>query len=187
MKSTREIGLIIVFAVILVVFRLFIGRIVAMIQIPPFGTSIGYLMSIFYSTIHSLAFLMYKGKRWRLFSQALLSTLLYLVFVNPSIQGTEMATVTNLFIVDVVFNSFYGFFEKKKKLLWLIIIFQVYYWATHAIWNLLYLSIFFYPFEGLINNWFIPVMLLLIPIMVIEGLIGGFTGYKIYKRVEELL
>jgi len=187
LANSRDIGLIIVFAVILVVFRLLIGRIVVMIQIPPFGSSIGYLLSIFYSIIHSLAFLMYKGKRWRLFSQALLSTLLYLIFVNPTIQGTEMATLTSLFIVDVVFNSFYGIFEQKKKLLWLIIIFQVYYWATHAIWNLLFLSIFLYPFEGLMNNWFIPAMLILIPIMVIEGLIGGYTGYKIFRRVEKIV
>ncbi|MFC1486622.1 hypothetical protein ACFLRN_02890 [Thermoproteota archaeon] len=71
-------------------------------------------------------------------------------------------------------------------MLGLTILFQVYYWATHAIWNLLFLSIFFYPFERLINNWFIPVMFLLIPIMVIEGLIGGYTGYKIFRRVEKL-
>lgn len=186
--SSREIGLIIVFAVILVVFRFLIGRIVSMIQIPPFGTSTGYLLSIFYSMIHSLAFLTYKGKRWTLFSQALISTLLYLVFVNPTLQAVEMATVTNLFIVDVVFNTFYGSFEKKKKLLWLVIIFQVYYWITHSTWVLFYLSIFFpYTFQGLIIYWFIPIMSILIPIMVIEGLVGGFTGYKIFKRVEKLL
>ena len=185
--SSREIGLIIVFAVILVVFRLLIGRIVAAIQIPPFGTSTGYLLSIFYSMIHSLAFLTYKGKRWALFSQALLSTLLYLMFVNPNLQAVEMATITNLFIVDVIFNSFYGAFEQKKKLLWLTLSFQIFYWATHGIWLLVYMSIFFYSFEGLMNFWFIPIMSILIPIMVIEGLIGGFTGYKIFRRVEKLL
>jgi hypothetical protein len=98
-----------------------------------------------------------------------------------------MATVTNLFIVDLVFNTFYGSFEKKKKLLWLIIIFQVYYWITHSIWLLVYSSIFFYSFEGMMNFWFIPIMSILIPIMVAEGIIGGFTGYKIFKQVEKLL
>jgi hypothetical protein len=185
--SSRQIGLIIVFAVILVVFRLLIGRAVEMVQIPPFGTSTGYLLSIFYSMIHSLAFLTYKGKRWTLFSQALLSTLLYLIFVNPTLQAVEMATVTNLFIVDLVFNSFYGSFEKRNKLLWLVMIFQVYYWTTHSIWLLVYSSIFFYPFEGMMNYWFIPIMSILIPIMVVEGIIGGFTGYKIFKRVKKLL
>ena len=185
--SSREIGLIIVFAVLLVVFRFLIGRVVAAIQIPPFGSSTGYLLSIFYSMIHSLAFLTYRGKRWTLFSQALLSTLLYLIFVNPTLQAVEMATVTNLLIVDVVFNTFYGLFEKKNKLFWLIMIFQVYYWTTHSIWLLVYSSIFFYSFEVMMNYWFIPIMSILIPIMVVEGIIGGFTGYKIFKRVEKLL
>jgi hypothetical protein len=188
MKKSREITLIVMFAVIIVIFRLLIGRIVGLIAIPPFGESTGYLLSIFYSIIHSLAFLTYKGKRWRLFSQALLSTLLYLLFVNPALSPIEMATVTNLFIVDVVFNTFYGIFEQKKKVLWLIIIFQVYYWITHSVWALLYFTLFFPPtFEQMMIYWFIPIMLILIPIMVIEGLIGGFTGYKIYRRVEKLL
>ena len=186
MKDSRDIALIIMFAVLTVVFRLLIGRIVGMIVIPPFGSSTAYLLSIFFSIIHSLAFLMYKGKRWRLFSQGIISTLLYLTLVNPSIRGIEMATLTNLFIADVIFNSFYGFFEQKKRLLWLTFLFQVYYWTTHAIWLLLYNSLFFYSFAGLMEHWFIPIMSILIPIMVIEGLIGGYAGYKLYRRVEKL-
>lgn len=186
MKSSRDLTLIIMFAVVIVIFRLLIGRIVGMIVIPPFGESTAYLLSIFYSLVHSLAFLMYRGRRWRLFSQALLSTLLYLIFVNPSLQPIEMATITNLFIVDVVFNSFYGLFEQKKRLLWLTLLFQVYYWATHAIWVLMFMSIFFYSFDTLMKVWFIPIMSILIPIMVIEGIVGGYTGYRIYRRVENL-
>ena len=158
-----------------------------MINIPPFGTSTAYLLSIFYSLIHSLAFLMYRGKRWTLFSQSIISSLLYIIFVNPTIQAVEMATITNLFICDVVFNTFYRSFEQKNRLLVLVFIFQIYYWATHAIWLLVYNSLFFFSFEGLMNVWFIPVMSILIPIMVIEGIIGGFTGYKIFQRVKNIL
>ena len=92
MKNSRDISLIIVFAVLIVVFRLLIGRIVGMISIPPFGTSTVYLLSIFYSIIHSLAFLMYKGKRWRLFSQGIISTLLYVILVNAGIGGVGLGT-----------------------------------------------------------------------------------------------
>ena len=175
------------FAVLTFIFRFFIGRVVGMIEAPPFGASTAYLLSIFFSIIHSLSFLMYKGKRWRLFSQGILSSLLYIIFINPTIRAVEMATITNLFICDVFFNSFYGLFEQKKRLLWLTLSFQVFYWATHAIWLLTYMSIFFYSFEGVLNNWFIPIMLILIPIMVIEGIIGGFTGYKIHGRVKRIL
>jgi len=158
-----------------------------MIEIPPFGASTAYLLSIFFSIFLSLSFLMYKGKRWRLFSQGIISSLLYIIFINPSIRATEMATITNLFICDLIFNSFYGLFEQKKRLLWLTLSYQIFYWATHAIWYLVYSSIFFYSFEGMMNYWFIPIMSILIPIMVFEGIIGGLTGYKIYGRVEKLL
>jgi hypothetical protein len=184
--SSREIALVVVFAVLIVIFGLFIGRLAGMIQIPPFGASTAYLLSIFYSIIHSLAFLMYKGKRWTLFSQAIISSLLTMALGAP-ISGIPMATITNLFICDVIFNSYYGVFEQKKRLLWLTLSFQILYWATHAIWLLVYNSIFFYSFEGLMEFWFIPIMLILIPIMVIEGVIGGYIGYKIYRRVEKHL
>lgn len=184
--SSREIALIMVFAVLIVVFGLFIGRFAGMIQIPQFGPSTAYLLSIFYSIIHSLAFLMYKGKRWTLFSQAIISNLLNILLGAP-ISGIPMATITNLFICDVIFNSFYGMFEQKKRLLWLTLSFQILYWTTHAIWLLVYNSIFFASFEGLMKYWFIPIMLILIPIMVIEGIIGGYIGYTIYGRVKKLI
>jgi len=187
MNSSRYVTLVIVFAVLIFLFGLFIGRIVGMIEIPPFGSSTAYLLAFGYSILHSLAFLTYKGKRWLLFSQAIISSLLYIMLVNPAIRAVEMATITNLFICDVVFNTFYRTFEQKNKLLILVFIFQIYYWATHAIWLLAYNSIFFFSFEGLMNVWFIPIMSILIPIMVIEGLMGGYTGYKIFQRLKNIL
>jgi xanthosine utilization system XapX-like protein len=45
----------------------------------------------------------------------------------------------------------------------------------------------FYPFEQFLNNWFIPVMSVSLPVMVIEAIVGSYIGYKIYKRVEKLV
>ena len=180
MKASRDITLVIMFAVLTFLFRFLIGRFVGLIAIPGFA----YVLSIFFSIIHSVAFLMYKGRRWRIFSQAVISSLLYIIFINPAFRPVEMATLTNMFIVDVVFNSFYRSFERKNKLFWLTILFQIYYWATHSIWLLIYSVALFYDFEPFFNNWFVPTMSVMLPIMVMEGLVGGYTGYQIYKRVK---
>ena len=181
MKSSRDITLIIMFAVLIFVFRLLIDRGVGMINIPGFE----YFVAIFFSIIYSLAFLMYKGRRWRLFFQALLSTLLYMTFINSTFRPTEMATLSNMFIVDVVFNSFYGSFERKNKMFRLSILFQVCYWTTYSLWVLVFYSVVSYPFGVFWSNWLIP-MLALLPVLIIEGLAGGFIGYQIYRRVKIL-
>jgi hypothetical protein len=127
---------------------------------------------------------MCKGRRWRLFSQALLSTLLYITFINSTFHPTEMATLLNLFIADVVFTSLYGSFERKNKLLWLTILFQAYFWATYPLWLLVFYSVQFYTFEAFLMNWFIPTMSIT-PVLILEGLAGGFIGYQIYRRVKQ--
>jgi hypothetical protein len=182
-KSSRDITLIIMFAVIIIIFRFLIGRFVGMIAIPGFI----YALSIFYSVVQSVSFLTYRGRRWRFFAQGLLSTLLFFVFINPTFRPNEMAILLNFFIVDVVFNSFYGSFERKNKLLWLTFIFQLYYWITYAFWILLFNVALFFPFESFLKNWFIPVMSVMLPIMILEALAGGYIGYKIYRRVEKLV
>jgi hypothetical protein len=53
--------------------------------------------------------------------------------------------------------------------------------------NLVFIDYFSITFEGLMIHWFIPIMSILIPIMVLEGLKGGYTGYKIFQRVKNIL
>ena len=168
------------FAILVFVVRLLIDRGIGMIDIP----GIGYILSVFFSIIYSLAFLMYKGRRWRLFSQALLSTFLYLIFINSTFRPTEIAALLNIFTADIVFNSLYGSFERKNKLLWVTNIFQVYYGTIQTLLLLVFYSILFYPFDAFLNNWFIPIISAMLPILILEGLAGGFIGYQIYRRVK---
>jgi hypothetical protein len=169
------------FTVLIFAFRLLIDRGVGMINIP----GLAYILSIFFSIIYSLFFLMCEGRRWRLFSQALLSTLLYIAFINSVFHPTEMATLLNLLIADVLFNSLYGAFERKNKLLWLTLLFQVYFWATYPLWLLVFYSVQFYTFEAFLMNWFIPT-LSITPLLIVEGLTGGFIAYQIYRRVKKI-
>jgi len=97
-----------------------------------------------------------------------------------------MAILMNYFIVDVVFNSFYVSFDKKNKLLWLTISLQLYYWIAYTFWLLLFATALFFPFESFLNNYFIPVFSVMLPVLIIEAIAGSYIGYKIYRRVEKL-
>ncbi len=185
MKNSRDITLIIVFSAIVLVFRYFIGQFVLMMSTITFPGFV-FLLSVFFSVIQCVSFLMFKGRRWRFFALGVLSTLLFFIFINPTFQANEMAILMNYFIADVVFNSFYSSFDKKNKLLWLTIGFQLYYWIAYTFWLLLFATALFYPFESFFNNYFIPVFSLMLPVMIIEALAGSFIGYKIFGRVEKI-
>ena len=183
MISSRDLALITVFAVLTFVFMLLIGQIPELVTGIP---GISYVFTIVYAINQTVARLMYEGRRWRIFAQGLLLSLLGFSFILTWNRPLGMATILNAFIVDVVFNSVYGFFKQKNKLLWWAILSQVYYWPTHSLWIVVFGSLFFYPFEFIMEQWFIPIMSVMLPIMIIEGIAGGYIGYKIYRRVEKL-
>jgi len=165
------------------VFMVLIGQVPMLITGIP---GLAYVFDIVYSILQSVSWLMFEGRRWRIIAQGLLISLLALVVIPVWNPPVAMATITNMFIVDLVFNSIYGNFERKNKLLQWLILAQVYYWATHSLWILLYSSLLFYPFETLLRTWFIPIMSVMLPIITIEAIPGSYIGYKIYKRVQKI-
>ena len=183
MIGSRDLALIIVFAVLNLIFMFLIGEVPELITGIP---GISYAFSIVYSIILTVSWLMYEGRRWRIVAQSLLFSLLALLFIPIWTRPAVMATTINGFIVDVVFNNFYGFFKQKNKHLWWAILSQVYYWSTHSMWFVFFASLFFYPFELIMEQWFLPIMPMMLPIMIVEGIAGGYIGYKIYRRVEKL-
>lgn len=183
MVSSRDLTLIIMFAVLAFVFMMLIGQVPELITGIP---GIGYAFTVVYSIIQTVAWLMYEGRRWRIFAQGLLFSLLGFSFIPTWTRPTGMTIILNTLIVDSVFNSFYGFFEQKNKLLWWTILSQVYYWSTHSLWIVLFASLFFYPFEFMMEQWVIPIMSVMLPIMVIEAIAGGYLGYQIYRRVKKV-
>jgi hypothetical protein len=165
------------------VFLVLIGQIPSLITGIP---GIAYAFDIVYSILQSVSWLMFEGRRWRIVAQGSLLSLLALIVIpvwNPAIA---MSTVINMLIVDLVFNSFYRLFKRKKMLQQWLILGQVYYWSTHSLWVLLFSSLLFYPFEVVLENWFIPIMLVMLPVIIIEAVVGSYLGYKIYRRVEKL-
>jgi hypothetical protein len=188
MWSSRDISLIITFSALTLIFGVLIGRVPDLIT----GIAgIGYVFTIVYSISQSVLWSLFEGRRWRILVKVLLVRLIsLLLFTSGSLSYVippTLATILNSAIIDIFFNSFYSYFKRKNKLFWWIILAQLYFWSTHTLWILVFTSFLYFPFESVIQYWFIPVALVMLPIMIIEAIIGGSIGYKIYRRVEKLL
>ena len=182
MQKTRDLTLVVFFAVVELVFQALIG------QVPGLITGIegiGYAFTILYSIVQSVAYLMYEGRRWRIFAQGLLHALIAFPLIPTFILPVALAAIVNTLIVDVIFNSLYGRFKGANKLFVWILVVQVYYWSTQPLWLVPIFS-FFVPLEEFIVAWFVPVMSVMLPIMIIEAVGGSYLGYKIYQRVEKI-
>jgi hypothetical protein len=182
LQKTRDLTLVIFFAVVELVFQALIG------QVPGLITGIegiGYVFTIIYSIVQSVAYLMYEGRRWRIFAQGLLHALIAFPLIPTFILPVALAAIVNTLIVDVIFNSLYGRFKGANKLFVWILVVQVYYWSTQPLWLVPIFS-FFVPLEEFIVAWFVPVMSVMLPIMIIEAVVGSYLGYKIYQRVEKI-
>ncbi|MFC1487434.1 hypothetical protein ACFLRN_07110 [Thermoproteota archaeon] len=182
MKNSRDLALVIMLAVLSFVFMTLIGQVPQLITGIP---GIGYAFTIVYSITQTVGWLLFEGRRWRIFGLGSLFSLISLSLIQTWTLPVAMATIVNSLIVDLIFNSLHESFERKNRLIWWVILAQGYYWATHSIW-LLFLSLPFYPLEQILGNWFIPIMLVMLPVVIIEAIAGGFIGYKIFRRVEKV-
>ena len=181
MKNSRDIALIIMFAALSFVFNVLIG------QVPRLITGIRgieYFFTIVYSIIQSVAYLMYEGRRWRILAQALLLSSLYFVFIPSWTPLVAMATITNMFIVDLIFNSLHGKFKRDNRLFRWILALQVYSWVAHSFLVLPFLSLFI-PMEAVIA-YFLLLVTAMLPVIIVEAVAGSFIGYKIFGRVEKI-
>jgi len=182
-KNSRDLALIIVFAVLNFIFMAVIGQVASSITIIP---GIGYAFIFFYSIIASVAWLMYEGRRGRIFAQGLLFNSLAVLFIPSRRSPVVVGAILNVLVVDLIFNSFHERFERKNRLSWWITLSQVFFWVLAPLWDVLFLSMFVYPLESVLRVWFVPVMSVMYPIMMIEAVVGGYMGCKIYQRAKKL-
>ena len=181
MKKTRDLALIVMFAAVSFVFNVLIG------QLPGLITGLAgmaYVFTVVYSIIQSVAYLMYEGRRWRILAQALLLSLLYFLFIPSWTLPATLATITNMFFVDVIFNTFYGKFKRTDRLFWWILTLQVYSWIAHSFMVLPFLSLFI-PMAAVTAYFFLLVSAML-PVIIVEAVAGSIIGYKIYRRVDKI-
>ena len=181
MKNSRDLALIVMFAAISFVFNASVGQVPSLITGIP---GIAFVFTIVYSIIQSVAYLMYGGRRWRILAQALLLNLLYFLFMPSWTLPIVMATITNMFIVDLIFNSLHGKFKRDNRLFRWILALQVYSWITYSFMVLPFLLLFI-PMEAVIT-YFVTIGIVWLPIIIVEAVAGSYIGYKIYRRVERI-
>jgi hypothetical protein len=183
-RKSKDISFAISFALVSFGYTLFVGQIGTMIT----GIAgINYIFAIGHAIIMSVSLLVYRGRRWRFFFQSLLLTLL---IIPTHMAGTpfdalaRIPMVINNFFADLLFNSLYGFFQRVNRLVW---------WATLAAITTTLLDSFFtviiwsqiYSPEFMAT--YVNVVILMIPVIIVEAVAGGYLGYKIYGRVEKLV
>lgn len=183
MWSSRDIALVITISVSSLIYTTFVSQIGNIIT----GiSSFNYLFTIGHAIIISGALLLYEGRRWRFFAQCILVAIIFI----PTYQGgtpfdplARLPIIVDAFFVDIIFNSSYGLFEKRNQLIWWAILSVIFYCTTNPFFFMLNMYLF-YPTEILTS--FMSVAFLMLPVIFIESVIGGYFGYKIYERVKRV-
>ena len=181
MWKSKDITLIIVFAVLGLIYTVFVAQMGYLIT----GIlGVNFLFIIGYAIFISSQLLLYAGRRWRFF----ISSVLFVFLIIPTnFAGTpfDMLSRTPLmihaFFVDLLFNSIYGFFESHNKLFWWTILVSIEYNMINPFFSILIYH-FLYPPEYVAS--FINVVLLMLPVIIVESIGGGYIGYKIYERIK---
>jgi hypothetical protein len=120
-----------------------------------------------------------------MFAQGFLFTFLSLTTAQSDMLASVISSTISVFALDLVFTSVYVPFKERDQLARWAIFGQVFYWTLSPFVILVSLSLF-YPLEGVIATWFIPVMSIMLPVMIIEAFVGGYIGYQIYRSVAKI-
>jgi hypothetical protein len=181
--SSKDLALIIMFSVLNFVYTALIGQL-AWLLTGIQGTNL--LLIIGGVIINSFALLYFQGRRWRFAMYQILFAILviptYLLGVPFDIVARTPIVIVGV-LSDIIFNSFYGFFKKHNRLMWWVIIDLLAFFLMTPFTSILVFSFIYAPtfVSGFINT-VVP----LIPVVIIESIIGAVIGYRIHLRVQEL-
>jgi hypothetical protein len=180
--SSKELALIVILASTGFVYSLLL------VQLPNLITGVvglNYFFIFGHGIIISLSFLIYNGKRWRFTFQA---TLLALLLIPTFSMGApfdvlaRMPMILSSFLGDLVFNSLHQIFKTNNKLMWWGIFAALFGISLNLGLTFLNLYLFYLP-ESLTS--FVSVVTLLSPVILVESAIGGYIGYKVFKRITQ--
>jgi hypothetical protein len=182
MWKSKDIAIVIIIAAVSFAYTVFVGQLGNLLT----GIQgLNYLFIVGHAIFISFGFLMYEGRRWRLLLQGTLAALLTL---TTALSGAPFDVVSKIpmiltsFFGDLIFNSFYAFFKKRNRLDWLAIFVALGYVLMLPFFVALNMSIFYTP-QAL--TLYISVYMLLLPVTIVETVVGGYIGNMIYKRVSK--
>ena len=86
------------------------------------------------------------------------------------------------FVQDALFNSVYGFFEKRKKMKWFSIL-----QAIEGLTVDSFLRILMYPLlmPPEFTSTFAKATLIMLPVIFFNAVFGGYIAFKIYERIPK--
>lgn len=183
MWSSRDLALVVFISALSFIYAIFVS------QLGNLFTGIlglNYIFTVGHAIIIGVALLLYEGRRWRFLFQSILVTLLFIPTYQAGTPFDPLARlpiIINTFFGDLVFNSAYGYFVERNKLVWWVILSVTIFWICSPFLFMINMYLF-YPPE--IFTSFMNVVLLMFPVIVIESIIGGYLGYKIYERVKNV-
>jgi hypothetical protein len=181
--DSRDLTLIIVFAALGTVYTVLVTHTAHTIT----GiTGIGFLFIIGYVILISAQLLLFSGRRWRY----LASTTIFVILIIPtSFAGAPFDAFARIPVIiaaallDIIFNSVYGHFEKRNKLLLLTLISAAAYNLASPYIGLVF-NYVFYPAEYVAT--YASALFFTTPVTIVESIIGGYLGYKVYQRVKKV-
>jgi hypothetical protein len=185
--SSKDVAFIVLFSVLTFInFSTVVQFITVATGIP----GIIYCIDIGGAIIFGVSFLMYEGRRWRVLAQGLL--ILLLGFYSSYSGNVELYLITlfpwivRLLIADVVFNSLYGRFKARNRLLLLSVLTVTFFFGAGPFLTVLFLSFFPVFFPSAVLTPIMTTIILMFPVIIALSLAGGYLGFKIYKQVEKL-
>ena len=181
--KTQEITTIIVMAVLQFVITVFVAQMGTYITGIP-GTN--FLFTILLAIPISYSLLRYEGRRWRIFTQLVLFSILSIpTYIGgaPFDPTPRLSNIATAFLIDLLANSLYRFFKNNNKMLSWSILTNTIYWIITP-FSKIGVSIILYSPEFVES--FSNVVLFLLPIIILVAIIGSYFGYKIYQRTSNL-
>ena len=147
---------------------------------------VNYFFSILLAIWISLSFLVFEGRRWRSF----LTVLIFIILTIPTyIMGLpydlspRIPAILNIFVIDILFNSFYDSFKQRGKLLRWSILLSISFIFLDIVFRVLTYPLFF---PAAYISTFLNITTWLTPIILLESVAGGYLGYKIFQRIKNL-
>src|SRR3972149_7816878 len=184
MWKSRDLALVILLSVVSFLYTVFVGQLGNLIT----GVlGLNYIFIFGHAIFISFGFLMYEGRRWRFLLQTTLVALLTIPTYMSGMPFDVLARIPMIigaFFSDFILNSVYAAFRKRNRLVL---------WGTLAVFVFLIFTPFFVAMNMFlfyapeVFTMYVTVSFLLLPVTIVEVVVGSIVGYKICKRVKKPL
>lgn len=180
MWNSRDVALVIITAVAVFVFTIFMFGVAGLLT-GIMGAN--YIFTFGMAIVVSIVFLLFEGRRWRFFAH---NTLVALLTLPTTLGGPPYDIFPRLVLIlvgfpaDLIFNSVYKFFKRSNKLVWWSILSGTGFFLLLPFFQIMFFPLFF---NSQFVATFTSVVILMLPWIIGGGIFGGYLGYKVYKRV----